>query len=103
MNRRISFHEAAELEIIDAVSFFQSERPELGAALIDEIERTIHQILTFPLSCQLVNRTVRRKVLRRFPYNIMLLGEARCDSDTCHSGPEAPSLLLAQSSIGAHG
>jgi toxin ParE1/3/4 len=71
MNGRISFHEAAELEIIDAVSFFQSERPELGAALIDEIERAIHQILTHPLSCQLVNRTVRRKVLRRFPYNIM--------------------------------
>jgi toxin ParE1/3/4 len=71
MNGRISFHEAAELEIIDAVSFFQSERPELGAALIDDIERAIHQILTHPLSCQLVNRTVRRKVLRRFPYNIM--------------------------------
>ena len=71
MNGRISFHEAAELEIIDAVSFFQSERPELGAALIDEIERAIHQILTHPLSCQLVNRTVRRKVLRRLPYNIM--------------------------------
>lgn len=71
MNGRISFHEAAELEIIDAVSFFQSERPELGAALIDEIERAIHQILTHRFSCQLVNRTVRRKVLRRFPYNIM--------------------------------
>lgn len=71
MNGRISLHEAAELEFIDAVSFFQSERPELGRALIDEVERGIHQILSHPLACQLVNRTVRRKVLRRFPYNIM--------------------------------
>lgn len=71
MNGRISFHEAAEREIIDAVSFFLSERPELGGAFIDEVERAIHQVLMHPLSCQLVNRTVRRKVLRRFPYNIM--------------------------------
>ncbi len=67
MNGQISFHEAAEGEIIDAVSFFQSERPELGGAFIDEVELAIHQILIHPLSCQLVNRTVRRKVLRRFP------------------------------------
>ena len=71
MNRRISFHEAAEREITDAVRFFQSERAELGRALIDEVERALHQILTHPLSYQLVNRTVRRKVLSRFPYSIM--------------------------------
>jgi plasmid stabilization system protein ParE len=71
VNRRISFHEAAEREIIDAVSFFQSERPELGGAFTDQVEQAIHQILMYPLSCQLVNRTVRRKVLRRFRYYIM--------------------------------
>lgn len=48
MNGRISLHEAAELEFIDAVSFFQSERPELGRALIDEVERGIHQSLFTP-------------------------------------------------------
>lgn len=32
MSGRISFHEAAEREITDAVSFFQSERPDLGGA-----------------------------------------------------------------------
>lgn len=71
MNRRISFHEAAELEIIDAASFFESDQPELGSDLVDEVERAVQQILAYPDSCQLVNRTVRRKVLRRFPYNIM--------------------------------
>jgi toxin ParE1/3/4 len=71
MNRRFSFHEAAEREFIDTASFFQFEGPQLGSAFIDEVERAIHQILLHPLSCQLVNRTVRRKVLRRFPCNIM--------------------------------
>lgn len=71
MNRRFSFHEAAEGEFIDTASFFQFEGPELGDAFINEVERAILQILLHPLSCQLVNRTVRRKVLRRFPYSIM--------------------------------
>lgn len=67
MSHRISIHEAAEREIIDAASFFQSERPELGGAFVDEVERALHQVLTHPFSCQLVNRTVRRKILKRFP------------------------------------
>jgi toxin ParE1/3/4 len=71
MNRAISFHEAAEREIIDAVSYFHSERPELGAAFIDQVEQAIQQILTYPFSSPLVNRTVRRKVLKRVPYDIM--------------------------------
>ena len=71
MNRRVSFHEAAELEIVDAVSSFQAEQPELGTTLIDEIERAVHQIVLYPFSCQLINRTTRRKVLRRFPYDIV--------------------------------
>lgn len=71
MNWRISIHEAAERELIDAAIFFHSERPEFAQAFADEVERAIHQVLNLPLSCQLVNRTVRRKVLRRFPYNIL--------------------------------
>jgi hypothetical protein len=71
MNTPISFQEAAELEIINAVSFFKSEQTKLGGAFIDEVERAIHQIVLYPFSCQLVNRTVRCKVLNRFPYSIM--------------------------------
>lgn len=71
MSRRISFHEAAEREIIAAAGSYESERPALSGAFIDELERAIQQILMHPLSCQVVNRTVRRKVLKRFPFNIM--------------------------------
>jgi len=71
MSRRVSFHEAAELEIVDAVNFFEAQQAERGTTLIDEIERAVHQILRYPLSCQLINRTTRRKVLSRFPYDII--------------------------------
>lgn len=62
MNRQFSFHEAAEREFIETASFFQVQGPEIGAAFIDEVEQAILQILLNPLSCQLVNRTARRKV-----------------------------------------
>lgn len=71
MNERISIHEDAEREMSNAAEFFHSKRPNLGVAFIDEVEKSINQILTHPLGCQLVNRSVRRKVIRRFSYSIM--------------------------------
>ncbi len=71
MNGRVSIHEAAEREMVDAVNFFRSKSPSLGKAFIDEIENSIKQILIHPLACQLINRTVRQKIIRRFSYNIM--------------------------------
>jgi plasmid stabilization system protein ParE len=71
MSRRVTFHEVAELEIVAAINFSQAEQPELGATLINEIEGAVHQIVQYPFSCQLINRTTRRKVLRRFPYDII--------------------------------
>ena len=68
---RFSIHEDAESELSGAANYYESQSPGLGGAFIEEFERAVHQILTYPFSCQLVNRTVRRKVLRRFPYNIM--------------------------------
>src|SRR5438105_9449008 len=72
-----------------------SQSPGLGRAFIKEFERAVHQILTYPLSCQLVNRTVRRKVLRRFPYNIMYSVKA----DTIRVlaiAPQRPSPILLE-------
>ena len=68
---RFSIHEDAETELSAATNYYESQCPGLGGAFIKEFERAVRQILTYPFSCQLVNRTVRRKVLRRFPYNIM--------------------------------
>src|ERR1043166_7124145 len=68
---RFSIHDDAQSELIDAATYYESRSPGLGGVFLDEFERAVHQILTYPLSCQLVNRTVRRKVLRRFPYSIM--------------------------------
>jgi len=56
---RFSIHEDAETELSAATNYYESQSPGLGRAFIKEFERAVHQILTYPLSCQLVNRTVR--------------------------------------------
>jgi plasmid stabilization system protein ParE len=71
VTRRISFHELAEQELIEAASYYNSQRPGLGSTFLDEVERAINQVRENPEAAPLVNRLVRRKLVRRFPYSIM--------------------------------
>ena len=71
MNRSISFHTMAEQELNDAASYYNASRPGLGQTFLDEVERAVAQILEYPEAAPLVNRTVRKKLVRRFPYSVM--------------------------------
>jgi hypothetical protein len=46
-------------------------RPGLGQAFLDEVERTVAQLVAYPEAAPLVNRIVRKKLVRRFPYSVM--------------------------------
>ncbi len=67
MNRPVSFHPLAEQELNEAASYYEAASPGLGATFLDEVERAVNQILEHPESAPLVNRLVRRKLVRRFP------------------------------------
>lgn len=71
MKRRVSFHAMAEQDLNDAASYYNASRPGLGQVFLDEVERAVTQILTYPEGAPLVNRTVRKKLVRRFPYSVM--------------------------------
>ena len=71
MNRRVVFHPEAEDELHDATSYHDAESPGLGNVLLEDLEHAIIQIIQYPESSPLVSKVVRRKSLRRFPYNIM--------------------------------
>ncbi|HIJ82552.1 MAG TPA: type II toxin-antitoxin system RelE/ParE family toxin, partial [Desulfuromonadales bacterium] len=43
----------------------------LGQALIDELEKSVSEILEYPEAFELVSKNLRRKVLRRFPYGLI--------------------------------
>jgi len=71
MNRPVSFHAMAEQELNDAASYYNALRPGLGQAFLDEVERAVTHILAYPEAAPLVNRIVRKKLVRRFPYSMM--------------------------------
>lgn len=67
----VSFHEMAEQELNEAASYYDAQNRGLGRAFLDEIERAIRRILDYPEAAPLLNRVVRHKLIRRFPYGIM--------------------------------
>ena len=71
MTRRISFHLLAEQELNEAASYYNAASPGLGTVFLDEVEYAVKQILEHPEAAPLVNRVVRRKLVRRFPYSVM--------------------------------
>lgn len=68
---RVSFHRLAQREIEEAVQFYNLESPGLGAAFLDEVERCTHAILQYPEAGQLIIGTLRRRLIRRFPYALL--------------------------------
>lgn len=71
MNLHVLFHELAENELNDTIDYYNSYSKGLGSVFLTEVERAVHQILEFPESSPLVNRFVRKKIIHRFPYNVM--------------------------------
>jgi toxin ParE1/3/4 len=71
MTRHISFHPLAEQELNEAANYYNAASPGLGRAFLDEVEHAVTQILEHPEAAPLVNRVVRRKLVRRFPYSVM--------------------------------
>ena len=68
---QVSFHRLARRELIDAALFYDLESAGLGSAFLDEVEHCVLTIREFPGAGQLVIGTVRRRLLRRFPYALL--------------------------------
>lgn len=69
--RRVTFHSDADAELTEAARYYESRQPGLGADLLAEVERALDQILTNPEVFKKIGNRVRRKVLWRFPYNLI--------------------------------
>ncbi len=71
MIESISFHELAEMELVEAAEYYDSQVKGLGEAFLTEVERAIKLIQQNPESFPSIFKVVRRNILRRFPYNIL--------------------------------
>ncbi len=75
---RVSFHRLTELELNDATRYYDLESPGLGKSFLHAIEKTCASIRKHPHAGTSVAGTVRRRLIRRFPY--ALLYSVRSDS-----------------------
>jgi plasmid stabilization system protein ParE len=61
----------AEIDILLATNWYDSQSFGLGDAFIEELERIYRQSLDYPEMHQLVEANVRRAVVYRFPYAVI--------------------------------
>ena len=66
-----SIHDLAKVELNEAAQYYEAESPGLGAAFLAEAERSVASLLEYPESGPIVSGSVRRQLLRRFPYGLL--------------------------------
>ena len=67
---RIEYHPALESELGEARDYYNERSPDLGASFVDEFERQVLAIAAMPSRWMIVERDVRRVLMKRFPYVI---------------------------------
>lgn len=68
---RPEFHRLAEHELNEAAQYYDFEEPGLGSSFLEEVERSLQSIEAHPEAGQILRGSVRRRLLRRFPYALL--------------------------------
>jgi len=66
----VIFTPAARAELIDALDWYEVQRPGLGRRFRGEIEAAVIRIAANPQQFPLVFEDIRRSRLRKFPYGL---------------------------------
>ena len=68
---RPEFHRLADRELNEAARYYDLENLGLGASFLKEVERCLRSIEDQPESGVILRGSVRRRLLRRFPYALL--------------------------------
>jgi hypothetical protein len=68
---RCEFHRLADRELNEAAQYYDSEEPGLGASFLDEVDHCLRSIQAQPAAGAILRGSVRRRLLRRFPYALL--------------------------------
>ncbi len=55
----------------ESAQYYELQRPGLGEAFLDEVERCLRRIAAHPEARMILVGSVRRRLLRRFPYALL--------------------------------
>ncbi len=61
-------HPLAEQELVEAAQFYETRAPGLGSDFIREVEHMLTQIAANPEAGSVSAGTIRRRLVRRFPF-----------------------------------
>lgn len=70
MNLR--FLSIASRELDEAVAWYNEQAEGLGLEFLFEVDKAARRIASYPLSCQEIALGLRRCLLARFPYGLVL-------------------------------
>jgi len=73
---RLDVRPEAELDALEAASWYDGERRGLGLEFLSELRATFARIEEGPQHYPLVFRDFRRAILRRFPFGVFFILEA---------------------------
>ena len=65
------FLSLAQLDLADAVDYYERAVPGLGLEFMDEIERTLNRVLLHPEAWSRISALHRRCRMRRFPFGLI--------------------------------
>lgn len=67
----VVFHPLAEQELVEAANFYEARAAGLGNDLLREVERMLAQIVAHPEAGSVLTGTIRRRLIRRFPFALL--------------------------------
>jgi plasmid stabilization system protein ParE len=70
VTHRLHLRDDAELDVIDAVAWYEGQRPGLGTELLLELDAVMERIIEMPFQFPDIKGGVRRALLHRFPYSV---------------------------------
>ncbi len=68
---KIEFLELAQTELDQAFEWYETQQKDLGVQFLNEFDAAIRRIITYPESYILIEKDVRRCLVKRFPYGIL--------------------------------
>ena len=68
---KVEFLDPARAELVEAISFYNSESEGLGYEFAAEVKRTIERIIQLPKAWAPLSKRTRRCRTNRFPYGII--------------------------------
>jgi len=75
MSRDLIIRSVAEVELTEAVDWYEERLPGLGSDFLLSVDAALNSIARSPEQYPVVHKTIRRALTRRFPYEIFFVVE----------------------------